>query len=296
MKRKTTTSSSSEPEFFSAQISEARRFYLDLQPPATHRLVVICGGCEHCASDYRIHRKDFKYYSIEFVARGQGLLQLAGKKYDLVPGTIFAYGPGVAQDIRCNPARPLVKHFVDFVGRDAARLLKAPAPRPGQVLQSSVPDEILQLFENIITAGLRRTPFNAAICAALVEQMILRIAETAVPPGTIGTLAFETYQRCRQFIETNYLRLDGLNEIADRCHVDAAYICRLFRRYDHQGPYQYLTRLKMRDAAQRLQIPGTLVKIVADELGFPDAFQFSRTFRRIYGIPPRRFAQLQRAE
>ena len=256
---------------------------------------MVCGGSEHCRPDYRVHRSGFPYYSIEFVARGEGFLKLKGKNYSLSPGDIFAYGPRVSQDIRCNPDRPLVKYFVDFVGSSVHELLKSPAPSPGQLMQTSSPEEILRLFENLIDAGLRATPFSGRICSAILEQLLLRLGETAVSPGTIGTMAFETYQQCRQLIQDHYLQLTGLAEIADHCHVDPAYICRLFARFDHQSPYQYLIRLKMLNAAERLQSPGTLVKQVADELGFGDPFQFSRTFRRMLGVSPRHYLQLRSA-
>ena len=283
-----------QPDFFSAQVSEARRFYLNLDPPASRELIVVSGGCEQCDADYRIDRQDFPYYSIEFVARGHGWLTLAGVRHELTSGIAFAYGPGIAHQITNDPDRPLVKYFVDFVGTAARRLLRAPAPAMGTIAQTSAPDDILPLFDELIRTGLRNGPFRDRICALLVEHMLLRMAETAVPPGSVGTLAFETYQRCRAFIEAHYLELQTLNEIADRCRVDPAYLCRLFNRYDHQSPYQCLLRLRMGHAAQRLQSPGTLVKQVSGELGFSDPFHFSRTFRRVFGVSPRRFVELQR--
>jgi AraC-like DNA-binding protein len=75
--------------------------------------------------------------------------------------------------------------------------------------------------------------------------------------------------------------------------VDAAYLCRLFRRYDHQTPYQFLLRLKMNLAAERLQNPGVLVKQVAAELGFHDPFHFSRAFKSILGLSPEAFRRLR---
>ncbi len=286
--------SAAQPDFFSTQVAEARRFYLNLDPPASRRLTVVSGGCEQCAPDYGINRRSFPYYAIEFVARGQGSLRLAGRSYRLEPGVIFIYGPGVAQRIENDPAHPLVKYFVNFVGAEARRLLQPAVVAPGQVVQSSAPEEILPLFDELIRTALRSTPLRERICAVLVEQIILRIAETAVPPGTVGTLAFETYQRCRRFIEDHFMENQALGRIAERCHVDPAYLCRLFGRYDHQSPYQYLMRLRMAQAAQRLQSPGTLVKQVAGELGFSDPFHFSRAFRRVHGVSPRRFLQLQR--
>lgn len=283
-----------EPEFFSAQIASAQRFFLDLNPQPSRRLVVVCGGREHCEADYHVHRADFAYNSIEFVARGEGTLQLRGRNCQLVPGVIFAYGPGIAHDIRCDPHKPLVKYFVDFVGRQSPDLLKHPGPEPGQMVQSSAPDQILRVFDDLINAGTRQTPFTSRICGAILEQLLLRVAESAVPLGTIGSLAFETYQHCRQFIDAHYLELKGLAEIADRCHIDPAYLCRLFGRFDHQSPYRYLLHMKMRHAAQRLQTPGALAKQVARELGFSDPFQFSRTFHRLMGVSPRQFMQMQR--
>lgn len=283
-----------EPAFFSAQISSAQRFFLNLSPQPSSRLVVVCAGCEHCEADYHVHRTDFAYYSIEFVARGEGTLQLRGKDCHLVPGAIFAYGPGIAHDIRCNPHEPLVKYFVDFVGRESLQLLKPPAPEPGQIVQSATPDQILRVFDDLISAGMHPTPFTPRLCAAIVEQLLARVAESAVPLGTIGSLAFETYQQCRQFIDAHYLEVKGLAEIADRCHIDPAYLCRLFGRFDHQSPYRYLLQLKMQHAAQRLATSGILAKQVARELGFSDPFGFSRTFRRMIGVSPRQFMQMQR--
>jgi AraC-like DNA-binding protein len=63
----------------------------------------------------------------------------------------------------------------------------------------------------------------------------------------------------------------------------------LFRRYDHQTPYQFLLRLKMNHAAERLQSPGTLVKQVAEETGFADPFHFSRMFKSVLGLSPDAF-------
>jgi hypothetical protein len=50
---------SRKPAFFSAQVREARWFYLDLAPPPEVPLAVVCGGCEVCQADYAIHRTTF---------------------------------------------------------------------------------------------------------------------------------------------------------------------------------------------------------------------------------------------
>ncbi|MGD0259242.1 MAG: AraC family transcriptional regulator [Verrucomicrobiota bacterium] len=280
------------PEFFSPDVAEARRFYLDLNPPRNRQLVVVCGGLEHCTPDYAIHRDTFPYYSIEYVARGRGEVRLKGRSFPLQPGRLFSYGPGVSQHINGAPANPLVKYFVDFAGTHATELLRSCGLSPGRVSEVSPANALQPLFDELIQAGLQVRRENAELCAKLLECLALRIAGTRAPLEGAETLAFATYQQCRHYIEQHGLRLRTLEQIASECHVNDAYLCRLFRRYDHQSPYQYLLRLKMNFAAERLQQPGTLVKQVAEEVGFTDPFHFSRVFRSVLGRSPAAFRGL----
>jgi AraC-like DNA-binding protein len=274
-------------------VAEARRFYLDLNPPRQRRLSVICGGVEHCAPDYAIHRATFPFYSIEYVARGQGELKLKGRAHVLQPGLLFAYGPGVAHHITTDPHDLLVKYFVDFAGTAAIKLQRSCGLPPGQVAQVFPPNALAPLFDELMQIGMQFGRRGAVLCASLLECLALKIAVANAPLGGSATLAFTTYQQCRRHIEQHSLRLRTLEQIADECHANNAYLCRLFRRYDQQTPYQYLLRLKMNHAARRLQQPGVLVKQVAEEVGFADPFHFSRVFKSVLGLAPNTFRALR---
>ena len=284
--------SEKQPDYFSIQIAEARRFYMDLRPSKESSLAVRAGGCEQCSINYEIHRSSFPYIGIEFVAQGRGTLALNGKTYPLAAGAIFCYGPGIPQDILSDPEEPMVKYFLDFSGRQAKALLERHGLALGEVAQTSAPSEVLAIWEEIIRTGLHPTPFCARIASVLLEYLLLKIAETAIPFGSSGTPAFATYRRCRQWIENHAFKLNSLDQISAECHIDAAYLCRLFRRFDHQSPYQYLLKLKMRHALLRLQVSGIAVKQVAEEVGFSDPAHFSRVFKKSEGLSPAQFVSL----
>jgi AraC-like DNA-binding protein len=294
--KQNTARTHAEPEFFSRQIADARRFFLRLHAPWPETFNVVCGGSEHCSSDYHIARKNFPYVSVEFVAQGEGTLSLNGQTHALLTGSVFAYGPGVPHDIQCRPDKPMTKYFVALAGTQVLRHFARPGPRPGEIMQSSAPGHVTEIFEQLIDAGKRDTPFREAICRAIAMHLLLRLAESAVPPGTVGTAAFSTFQRCREWIERNYLTTESLEHIATACRIDEHYLCRLFKRYAHQSPWQHVLRLKMRDAAQQLQTRDVRVSDIAYEFGFTDPFQFSRTFHRIFGLSPRAFIRLHRRE
>lgn len=282
-----------QPEFFSVQIAEARRFCLDLNPPANVRLAVVCGGNEHCAQDYVIRRSTFPYWGIEFVAQGRGRLTLGGQTHELMAGTVFSYGPDIPLQIVSGERGGLVKYFVDFTGREAKEILERYGPAPGTVIQTSAPNAVLELLDNLIRESLSGTPLSGQIAAIILEHLILKISETSMPAGAADTPAFATYRRCHSYLEDHWQELANLEQAARQCHVDPAYLCRLFRRFDHQSPYQLLLRLRMTRGAEMLLAPEASVKQVAEELGFADAFHFSRTFKKLMGLPPAQFTRLR---
>ena len=291
--RRPTTTRGRQPEFFSTEVSEARRFFLDTRGRSHQPVTVVCGGCEHCRPGYRIDRADFPFHSIEFVARGRGGLTLQGRDYPLSSGKVFSYGPAVPHVITTDASDALVKYFVDFTGPNAPKLLHKYGLPPGTVLQVASPEAILRIFDDLIVNGESDSRYSPLLCATIVQHLILKIAETATTHEARATAAFATYQACRDLIRKNCLALTSLEQIADQCHVDAAYLCRLFKRFDDRSPYQYLMRLKMNAAAQRLQDSNALVKEVAYELGFVDPFHFSRAFKKVFGLAPDTFRKLR---
>jgi AraC-like DNA-binding protein len=264
-----------------------------MNPGDDQQLAVVCGGVEHCLPDYAIHRTTFPFYSIEYVARGRGELKLKRRGYPLQPGCLFSYGPGVSHHITGDSKNPLVKYFVDFSGRDAARLLQSCGLDSGRVSQVYPPNVLQALFDELIESGLRVGRGRPELCGKLLECLVLKISSTRMPVRKAESLSFATYQHCRQYMDQHARRLRTLGQVAKECHIDNAYLCRLFRRYNHQSPYQYLLRLKMNMAAERLRQPGSLVKRVAAEAGFDDAFHFSRVFKGVFGVSPDTFRRMR---
>jgi AraC-like DNA-binding protein len=279
-------------DFFSEQVRKAWRFHLDEAPLPSTPLAVVGGGHEFCTPDYAIRRKHFPYYSVEFVARGHGWLTLDGKTYRIDAATVFSYGPGISHQITTDPRDPLEKYFLDFTGPRAVPMLEECGLAPGKVARVSSLSEVRDIFDTLIRDGLRRTGTCCMLCSILCEYLMIKLGDLMMPPGARLSPAAVTFQRCRQHIATHFHRLRSLEQAADECGIDQAYLCRLFRRFDHQAPYRYLLRLKMTLAAEQLRDPRKLVKEVAVDVGFEDPFQFSHAFKNVFGVSPDIFRRL----
>lgn len=276
------------PDFFSRQVLASRRFYHNLSSRPSAGLTVICGGWERCASEYRIRRDSFPLFALEYVASGRGSLLLNDKLHPLAAGAVFTYGGSVLHEIMTDPNEPLVKYFINFSGTRGRRLLQKFDLCPGAYRTVVLRDDVQKAFEDLLRAGHRVGGAVEHLVMLHLEIMLQVIAEAGGPPKSRDHRAFATFIRCRTHLERDFLSFAAIKDAARVCHVDPAYLCRLFSRFDRDSPHRFLQRRKMNYAASLLESGDCLVRHAADALGM-NVFHFSRVFKRVHGLSPSAF-------
>ena len=273
---------------FSTEVDEARRFTLGRQTVADGLPCVVSGGWELCAPHYRMERSGTPALAVEDLLAGEGTLMLAGTEVPLVPGTLFAYGPGVPHRIR---GTGLSKYFVNLTGPEAEAALAAHDLTPGAIRRLAAPAALQPLFDVLITAGQAGGAAAPTICAHLTMALLGTTAAASTASGATDLTGYATYQRALAIMDERHAQVATVEAIAETCGVTTVYLCRLFGQYGQETPLQHLTRLRMNRAAVLLG-EGRKARDVAAELGFADQFHFSRCFRRVYGVSPRGFLAL----
>ncbi len=274
------------PPFISSETREGRYFFLDLKPPQSRRLSLVCAGREICTPTYRIDRKSFEYHVVEFVFSGNWKLESGGRSEDLRPGALFAYGPGDAYTLAAGRGGELIKYFVTFSGRDAGKMLEDCGLSGARVRYVQQMRWIHDLFEQLLDCVGLGPELAAEIGNRLSELILLRVRSDAWSCDARQSDSLQTYSRCRTFIQENYLDVGSVDAIANRCNVDPAYLARLFKRFGTERPLQLLTRLKTNHAADLILRRGYNVTQAGSAVGFPDPYHFSRVFKRLHGVPP----------
>jgi len=286
-----------EPGFFSDQIRTARRFFKPEVPnPRSEGPQVVSGGMEICIPGYRVHRNDFSYWAVELVSSGRGTLKLNNRNFELLPGSVYSYGPGVRHQISADRGEALEKYFIDIIPGSGIQSVFSEVRNQlfETVLYSNALESLKRTFEEITEYGSSPSPGSTEICSRLFEILLLKIMDTATQKNINASSAFEAYRKCRIIIENRYLDLVTVQAVADEAHMDVSYLCRLFKKFDTRTPYTLLTGLRMNHAAGMLIRDGMNVKEVALELGYDSPFTFSRRFRNTMGISPQKFTNKHR--
>jgi AraC-like DNA-binding protein len=77
--------------------------------------------------------------------------------------------------------------------------------------------------------------------------------------------------------------------LAGLCHVSVRQLERDFRRDLERTPQDWLNEQRL-IAAQQMLLAGTMVKVVALELGFKQVSHFCRQFKSLHNLTPSQFA------
>jgi AraC-like DNA-binding protein len=276
-----------EPDFVSRQTHDARRFYFNLQPCEKQPLSLVCGGVERMNEDYVVQRVDFPYYALEWVSEGRGILSMGGKEHELKVGSLFAYGPGIPHQIRNLAPDNMRKYYLDLAGTEVAVRLEELNLLGGRPVTVSRPHEFVELWNLIDREARDIGDQSHVICEMLVRVLLQKIQQRMVAsPSKESSEAFQTFEMACHLMEERFLEFRTVAEVAAEIGFSPIYLSRLFKRFAGSGAYRYLLRLRMNYAAELILERGLKVSAAAQRLRYADAFQFSRAFKRVYGVPP----------
>ena len=175
---------------FSKQVTQARQIFLGISKKnSSDDFRVISVGCERCLPEYLIERASFPQYAeihqnlgfttFDFVVEGNGTLTLNQKKYDLLPGSLYFYSKNIPHRIVTHQDKLMLKYFLVCAHH--------PSKKPFGELSSSVAgftqiqamDEIIDLFELILSNANIEPHKSSAICDSLAKPLIIKIIENA---------------------------------------------------------------------------------------------------------------------
>jgi AraC-like DNA-binding protein len=92
--------------------------------------------------------------------------------------------------------------------------------------------------------------------------------------------------RAREFIAANYAEDLSLTSVARAVHMSTFYFCKQFKKATGLNFTNYLGRVRVEQAKERLLNPHIRISEVAYEVGFQSLTHFNRVFRKLTGESP----------
>ncbi len=88
------------------------------------------------------------------------------------------------------------------------------------------------------------------------------------------------------YLHENFREHMTTQSVADRFGYSREYFCHIFKKYANQTFKQYLTDLRLSEAAEQVKLSDQSVGQIGISCGFPDTKSFFTAFKKKYGLTP----------
>lgn len=242
---------------------------------------LVCG--EHkCPSGHSFGPFAREYYLLHYVFSGDGTFQNANGHYAVGAGQIFVIRPGEWTTYTAAQETPW--HYC-WIGFQSTLNLSA-------VLEADVitAPQCAYLFQALLQSQLIHANREWYICAKIYELLaILHPQKTAQGEGTLHYV-----RRAQNYIEMNFEREISVAALANSVNLDRAYFSKLFKKVTGKSPQQYIVSFRLEKAAEMMVLHGVAPGEAAQLAGYHGGVNFSRMFKRKYGVAPSTYCKQQR--
>ncbi len=231
-------------------------------------------------------RHSFQTLNFSLITAGRGVYHFRGERFEVEGPCVITQWPGEPMDYGPVPGSSWEELYMiydagtipEFERRNLAQLHKPwwPIRRDSQVFEQF--EQLLELTRNVQQDGAADRIDRA--CERLLVET--RIGENRPPAGREE----QVIRRIRQDVRERLFEPHDFELIARRHGLSAATFRRYWNRYVHVPPARYVMTLRMREARRLLVETDLTVAEVAVRAGFEDPLYFSRSFRRLTGVPP----------
>ncbi|MEU6537736.1 AraC family transcriptional regulator [Streptomyces sp. NPDC047000] len=230
-------------------------------------------------------------------------LVIAGEKRTMLPGREFVCGPGdylvyslelmvTAQVTRADPFIAVgVLLRPELI---AELLLEAPdlsVPAGSGLGLGQAPADRDLLGAMLRLLRLNNRPRDFAILAAGIERELHWLLLTGPLGGLVRQVGrsdtrYMTARRAARWIDDHFDRPMRVEDLAQHVGVSVPTLNRYFREVTTMSPVQYQKQLRLQRARIRLIAAPDDVAEAGHSVGYESLSQFSREYRRLFGVPP----------
>jgi AraC family transcriptional regulator len=138
--------------------------------------------------------------------------------------------------------------------------------------------------------------YGEALSTALAVHLLREYGAAAPgPKRQYGGLAREKLVRAIEYIQDQLETDLTVSGIAQAVGMGPYYFTRLFKASTGQSPHQYVVEARVRKAKELLTTGKFTISEAAHHVGFVDQSHLTRHFKRVFGLPPRRLLESQKA-
>ena len=265
----------------------------------TASLFVQNTGRQQCGAGYGWGPGVRDHFLLHHILSGRGTCIIDSRKYVLQAGDSFLVYPDTTIHYYADEDQPWEYVWVGFNGMDAERYVElTDFSRESPVLTGEGGETIALLLEEIYRAYGTAIWEHMAMMGrlyALLSHLVERAQRGRAPRRD----SLDCAEAAADYIVNHFAEPVTVEQLADHFSVSHSSLYRKFIKRYQMSPKRFLLEYRIDRACILLATTDHSVQEVSNSVGFDDPFYFSRVFKEIRGVSPRRNATVhphERAE
>lgn len=255
---------------------------------------------------YVIEEHEQYVNEITYVISGSGYSYIDGEEIQLKEGDVLTCAMGRRHSIRASDTDILRFAYIGF------RFRSAPDSPDMELLQNCYrqsytlardQNDLMFPLIRAINELYAKTDFWPVMLRGYCEQIVIQAARDSrvvhnSPMATDRTnrsVSAEVY-KIIQYVDKNIETIGGLREIAHAMGYNYTYLSHVFSRVTGVTLQKYISQKKIERARQLLRYGDFTVTKVAEMLNYESLQSFSKAFRRVMGVTPTVYIQMEKEE
>lgn len=251
-------------------------------------------GWERCAPLHSFGPYVRNHYLFHYVISGQGRLDATDasgvrRDYRLGPDQGFLICPGQISTYVADKDQPWKYVWLEFDGLRVPEYMESAGLDSSQAIyrpQSAAEGQKMRDIMLYMADHSDASPLHLTGLLFLFVDLLIRSSSTRRALRGVQLKDFYI-QEAINYMEHNYQRELSVEELADVCKLNRSYFSKLFRDSMGCPPQEFLIRLRLSKAAERLKGTRASIGDISAACGYPNQLHFSRAFKKRYGVSPR---------
>jgi AraC-like DNA-binding protein len=232
------------------------------------------------------------------VRRGRCQLEIDGETYDLAPGDFIFLSPGI-DHVLCSsdtsdPQTLLLCGYCQFEFEENDALMRA---LPDFVLlHKEEMDEwpwLSRTLDHLSSEYMSGAPGSELTVNKLTEVLLVQLLRVdfgrSDRGGIVAALKDKRLSKALEQIHKNPGAEWTIEIAAEIASMSRSGFARLFKEVLNMSFFDYLTRLRMRNARELLTTSGQRVANIGERVGYQSELSFVKAFKKLHGMTPRAF-------
>lgn len=251
------------------------------------------------AKDHFTYRKkglpeNFIFYCVD----GHGWYEIEGQRYEVGPNEFFVLPQNKAHAYGNDPEHPWSIYWIHFGGEGLESFNELLAVqkhfKPYHIKNNA---QTVAIFTKIYKAlQLGYSIDNLLFANMCFTHFLTLFVYNARHYETVEPETRDCVDSAILYMQEHIDENISLNDLSRHYNYSVSRFSNLFRNKTGYAPIDYFLQMKMQKACQQLDFSNDSIKAIAFGMGFDDPYYFSKRFKTIIGVSPKKYRTIKKSE